>query len=386
MKPGRYILTVYLTNNFVDYDESDSAEFTIVEDPKIYSLNPNPVAVGRRMKIFGSGFTKLNTIVFSQPQPNNDPAAASFGQVEIADDGSLSFVVPSKIWQYGENKVNSIDGIDVNVDEIYSITVYTTAGGQITKLVQIVSPQVKIFDDVQGEILNGGDNIGFEFWGQGMSSVSLTIYSLSTDWHWEYPLGSTTLQGFGGWGFTLPEDINPGMYYFGLEDIEDGNVSDYSGIFTVPLPVQPVPALEVLTSGPALAYIGEGVILHSLAKGGTGEYFYSWEGIDVAKEGGGTIMGLFNSSGLKTVTLTVTSGPQTVTTQCQVYVPEASTEPKPAIAALHLVMQKNFLGLYSAAPYEDTGYMLPPKSIEKLKRVFAREVYLYNKALSKPQK
>ena len=71
---------------------------------------------------------------------------------------------------------------------------------------------------------------------------------------------------------------------------------------------------------PSNVYINDTVTLSGSASGGTGSYSYYWSGSDGISGSSQVITGRFTSIGSKTVSLTVTSGIQTVTRSCNAYV------------------------------------------------------------------
>lgn len=66
--------------------------------------------------------------------------------------------------------------------------------------------------------------------------------------------------------------------------------------------------------------VGDSVTMSASASGGTGSYQYYWSGSDGISGSSQVITGRFTSYGNKTVSLTVTSGSQTVTRTCSAYV------------------------------------------------------------------
>lgn len=97
-------------------------------------------------------------------------------------------------------------------------------------------------------------------------------------------------------------------------------------IVYVPTPqpvVPPVvrPALDAYcVISPNNLYINDTVTISGSASGGTGSYTYNWSGSDGISGYSQTITGRFTSIGSKTVSLTVTSGAQSVTRTCNAYV------------------------------------------------------------------
>ena len=71
---------------------------------------------------------------------------------------------------------------------------------------------------------------------------------------------------------------------------------------------------------PSNININDTVTLSGSASGGTGSYSYYWSGSDGVSGSSQVITGRFTSVGSKTVSLTVTSGTQTVTRTCNAYV------------------------------------------------------------------
>ncbi len=66
--------------------------------------------------------------------------------------------------------------------------------------------------------------------------------------------------------------------------------------------------------------VGDSVTMSASASGGSGSYQYYWSGSDGISGSSQVITGRFTSYGNKTVSLTVTSGSQTVTRTCSAYV------------------------------------------------------------------
>ena len=73
------------------------------------------------------------------------------------------------------------------------------------------------------------------------------------------------------------------------------------------------------TASPGSAYIGNVVNWTVSPTGGTGSYSYSWNGENLSG-GSQTVQSSYGSSGTKTGTVTVTSGGQSVSRQCSVYI------------------------------------------------------------------
>lgn len=71
---------------------------------------------------------------------------------------------------------------------------------------------------------------------------------------------------------------------------------------------------------PATASIGETVQWSSSASGGAGTYTYSWSGNEGLTGTTGTLAKAYGSAGTKLGTVTVTSGPQSVTKTCAVFI------------------------------------------------------------------
>ena len=90
-----------------------------------------------------------------------------------------------------------------------------------------------------------------------------------------------------------------------------------------PPPVVP-PVYNTLNAScvinPSNIYINDTVTISGSASGGTGSYSYYWSGSDGISGSSQVITGRFTSIGSKTVSLTVTSGTQTVTRTCNAYV------------------------------------------------------------------
>lgn len=89
--------------------------------------------------------------------------------------------------------------------------------------------------------------------------------------------------------------------------------------YTPPVTPPPVvkPALEASCYiSPNSVYINDTVTMSANATGGTGSYTYYWSGSDGISGSSQVITGRFTSIGLKTVSLTVTSGTQSVTRTC----------------------------------------------------------------------
>jgi hypothetical protein len=101
------------------------------------------------------------------------------------------------------------------------------------------------------------------------------------------------------------------------------NTGCTSGCYTPPVipPTPPVQSLDAsCTINPNTVRINDTVTLAASASGGTGSYQYYWSGSDGISGSSQVITGRFTSSGNKTVSLTVTSGSQTVTRTCNAYV------------------------------------------------------------------
>ena len=90
-----------------------------------------------------------------------------------------------------------------------------------------------------------------------------------------------------------------------------------------PKPPKP-PKTETLdascTVNPNNVDVNDTVTLAATATGGTGTYQYYWSGSDGLSGSSQVITGRFTTPGTKTVSLTVTSGTQTVTRTCSAYV------------------------------------------------------------------
>ncbi|MEI6042285.1 MAG: hypothetical protein WCQ00_01835 [bacterium] len=90
--------------------------------------------------------------------------------------------------------------------------------------------------------------------------------------------------------------------------------------------VQPIvtPVYNNLTASctinPNNVYLNDSVTLSGNAAGGNGSYSYFWSGSDGISGSSQVITGRFTSIGSKTVSLTVTSGNQSVTRSCNAYV------------------------------------------------------------------
>jgi len=71
---------------------------------------------------------------------------------------------------------------------------------------------------------------------------------------------------------------------------------------------------------PTTAYVGNPVTWYVSATGGNGYYSYSWTGSDSLYSTDSSITKTYYSTGVKTATVTISSGGQNITKQCSIYV------------------------------------------------------------------
>ena len=137
----------------------------------------------------------------------------------------------------------------------------------------------------------------------------------STDSYYSTPTYSTgCTSGCGGSSYYTP--YVPPVYY---PPVNRGCTSNCNPI-----------AQNTVVSGscagiPSTATVGQSVTWSANGSGGNGNYTYSWGG--AATGAGQTVTNTYNSAGTQTATVAITSGGQTVTRTCSVYVQQPYIPP-----------------------------------------------------------
>jgi len=93
--------------------------------------------------------------------------------------------------------------------------------------------------------------------------------------------------------------------------------------------VPPSPLDGVCSVSPASVKVGETVTWSATATGGNGAHTYSWSGTDGLSGETSSVAKSYNSTGVKTGTITIFSKPETITKTCEMSVTENPSPPPP---------------------------------------------------------
>ncbi len=154
----------------------------------------------------------------------------------------------------------------------------------------------------------------------GYSNQS-TAYTNFTDYEITHQIEYATPQTYSSYGYTPSYG---GYSYGGYNGYNYGGYSNYTNRCSgnnCNTTVTQTSSINATCAGyPSSAKVGDSVTWSVNASGGNGNYTYSWGG--AATGSSSSVSNTYSTTGTKTATVTVTSGGQSVTRTCNVYVSE----------------------------------------------------------------
>ncbi|MDD4989102.1 MAG: hypothetical protein PHV42_01615 [Candidatus Pacebacteria bacterium] len=218
----------------------DGGTFTVINPPTITGVSSEIVAPGETIDVNGFDFQEWgNNVVIESQEVLGVRANIEF--LPSYSGNVLSFEIPKTMYLWNNGVVEKGEGggdvppIPVGTTAgVYKLTVYGPWGGQDSTYITVVYPGIIVFPLALG-VYSPGNTVLVSYATDGLSWVNMGVTQINKT----LPLSGNFAGGLspdGSFGWTIPWDMNPGMYQISVTK-SDGSV----GAFTTPFTILPSP-------------------------------------------------------------------------------------------------------------------------------------------------